>query len=50
MTRAQAQEIAAALIDLKGWLRDVADAAIMLSIMLISGLTLLNVARVAWLT
>jgi hypothetical protein len=45
MTRAQAQEIAAALIDLKGWLRDVADAAIMLSILLISGLALVNALR-----
>ncbi len=45
MTRAQAQEIAAALSDIKGWLRDWCDALIVLSILLVNGLVLFNVAR-----
>lgn len=45
MTRAQAQEIAAALMDIKGWLRELGDALIVLSVLLVNGLALLNVLR-----
>lgn len=45
MTRAQAQEIAAALMDIKGWLRELGDALIVLSVLLVTGLALLNVLR-----
>jgi hypothetical protein len=36
MTRAQAQEIAAALMDIKGWLRELGDALLMTAILLVS--------------
>lgn len=45
MTRAQAQEIAAALRDVKGWLRDWCDALIVLSVLLVTGLALFNALR-----
>lgn len=45
MTRAQAHEIAAALMDIKGWLRELGDALIVLSVLLVTGLALLNVLR-----
>lgn len=45
MTRAQAQEIAAALMDIKGWLRELGDALIVLSVLLVTGLALLNALR-----
>ena len=45
MTRAQAQEIAAALMDIKGWLRELGDALIVLSVLLVTGLALFNALR-----
>lgn len=45
MTRAQAHEIAAALSDVKGWLRDWCDALIVLSVLLVTGLALFNALR-----
>lgn len=45
MTRAQAQEIAAALRDVKGWLRVLGDALIVLSVLLVTGLALFNALR-----
>ncbi len=45
MTRAQAQEIAAALMDIKGWLRELGDALIVLSVLLVTGLALIAALR-----
>lgn len=36
MTRAQAQEIVAALMDIRGWLRELFDAALATAILLVS--------------
>lgn len=48
MTRAQAQEIAAALMDIRGWLRDWLDAFIFGLFLLVSGLALFNAVRPWW--
>lgn len=45
MTRAQAQEIAAALMDIKGWLRELFDALLATSLLLISVVALAAALR-----
>lgn len=45
MTRAQAREIAAALMDIKGWLRELGDGLIVLSVLLVTGLALIAALR-----
>ncbi len=45
MTRAQYFEITAALMDIKGWLRDTLDAGLFLLLLMVSGMALFNVLR-----
>lgn len=45
MTRAQALKIAAALMDIKGWLRELGDAFIVGLFLLVNALTLFNALR-----
>lgn len=45
MTRAQAQEITAALMDVKGWLRELSYAVAVLAILFVTGLALFNALR-----
>lgn len=45
MTRAQLLEITAALLDVKGWLRDVGDALVVFVFLAVNALALFNALR-----
>ncbi|MFN3473531.1 MAG: hypothetical protein ACK4ZW_05745 [Blastomonas sp.] len=45
MTHAQLREIRAALMDIKGWLRETLDASVFLLMLLVCGIVLFNLLR-----